>query len=128
MRNTAQRDTDIETNIRKALFRLGYRYRIHPRMAGITRARPDFAFTREKIAVFVDGCFWHWCPKHGTLPNKNAGWWGKKLQENVERDRRHAEELTRAGWAVVRTWEHTPLSRAVAEIEQCLELRRRATH
>ena len=120
MRNTPQRDTDIETNIRRALFRLGYRYRIHPRMAEITRARPDFAFTREKVAVFVDGCFWHWCPKHGTLPNNNAGWWASKLYGNVERDRRHDRDLRRAGWKVVRIWEHEPCEAAARKIERAI--------
>ena len=126
MRNMAQRDTDIETNIRKALFRLGYRYRIHAQIAGITRARPDFAFAREKVAVFVDGCFWHWCPRHGTLPKKNAGWWGRKLQENVERDRRHDRELQRAGWKVVRVWEHINVRTAASRVERLLTACRRS--
>jgi DNA mismatch endonuclease, patch repair protein len=121
MRNTRQRDTELEVAIRKELFRRGYRYRIHPRLPGITRARPDFAFMRQKVAVFVDGCFWHWCPKHGTLPEKNAGWWGAKLQENVERDRRHKRELRRGGWAVVRVWEHEDLARAARRILYSLQ-------
>lgn len=123
MRNTRQRDTDLEVAIRKDLFRRGYRYRIHPRLPGITRARPDFAFMREKVAVFVDGCFWHMCPKHGTLPEKNAGWWGAKLQENVERDLRHGQTLSAAGWLAVRIWEHEDLLPAVERVIHHLAVR-----
>ena len=121
MRNMAQRDTGIEVAIRKELFRRGYRYRVHLRLDGITRARPDFAFAREKVAVFVDGCFWHWCPKHGTLPNKNAGWWANKLYGNVERDRRHDGDLRKAGWRVVRIWEHEPCEAAARKIERAIK-------
>ena len=123
MRNTRQRDTPLEVAIRKDLFRRGFRYRIHPRLGNTTRARPDFAFMRQRVAVVVDGCFWHWCPMHGTLPERNAGWWGRKLQENVERDQRHEQELQAAGWKVVRVWEHEDATVAAGRIAAILEAR-----
>lgn len=123
MRVTRQENTNIEVAIRKQLFRAGLRYRLHPIIDG-TRTRPDIAFIREKVAVFVDSCFWHWCPHHGTLPKVNAGWWGAKLQQNVERDRRHSRELRRKGWQVMRVWEHEDVSKAVRRISGVV-LRRR---
>lgn len=68
--------------------------------------RPDFAFPKHKVAVFVDGCFWHACPKHGTLPKGNKSYWSKKLIANTQRDRRVGRELRKCGWRVVRVWEH----------------------
>ena len=70
------------------------------------RARPDIVFTRAKVAVFVDGCFWHRCPEHGSLPKTNAEWWRRKLDTNVERDRTTDAALVEAGWVVIRIWEH----------------------
>jgi DNA mismatch endonuclease (patch repair protein) len=68
--------------------------------------RPDFAFRRLKLAVFVDGCFWHGCPRHGTLPKQNRRFWRQKIDRNRERDRDVSRELRRSGWRVVRVWEH----------------------
>lgn len=70
------------------------------------RVRPDFVFRKERVAVFVDGCFWHGCPKHCRMPAGNRAFWRKKLTANRERDRRVNRELRRAGWRVVRIWEH----------------------
>ncbi|MCP5519242.1 MAG: DNA mismatch endonuclease Vsr [Verrucomicrobiales bacterium] len=70
------------------------------------RVRPDFVFPEDRIAVFVDGCFWHGCPEHATKPRNNAAFWEKKLAANQERDRRVDRELRRAGWRVLRVWEH----------------------
>lgn len=69
--------------------------------------RPDFVFRRERVAVFVDGCFWHACPEHGSRPKSNASFWNAKLERNVERDRRADRELADSGWKVVRFWEHS---------------------
>jgi len=80
----------------------------------LRRVRPDVAFTRRKVAVFVDGCFWHACPEHGSKPKSNEWYWSPKLARNVERDRAADEALAHAGWAVVRLWEHIPLADAVA--------------
>ena len=70
------------------------------------RVRPDFVFPRRRLAVFVDGCFWHGCPRHGTSPKGNAAFWRAKFRRNRERDRRDTRNLRRAGWRVVRLWEH----------------------
>jgi DNA mismatch endonuclease (patch repair protein) len=69
----------------------------------------DVAFTRKKVAIFVDGCFWHRCPMHKTAPANNAAWWASKLEMNVRRDREVDEHLTAMGWAVLRFWEHDAL-------------------
>lgn len=70
------------------------------------RGRPDFLFPRERLAVFVDGCFWHGCPKHGTRPSSNVAFWEAKILGNQKRDRSVARELRHAGWRVLRIWEH----------------------
>jgi DNA mismatch endonuclease (patch repair protein) len=76
--------------------------------------RPDIAFTARKVAVFVDGCFWHACPDHGSQPKNNEWYWSPKLARNVERDRAADAALAQAGWIVVRLWEHVPVTEAVA--------------
>jgi DNA mismatch endonuclease (patch repair protein) len=70
------------------------------------RCRPDIIFPKVRVAVFVDGCFWHQCPQHGTEPRTNSGYWAAKLDRNVARDRRNDAALEAAGWRVVRVWEH----------------------
>jgi DNA mismatch endonuclease (patch repair protein) len=74
--------------------------------------RPDIVFTRARVAVFVDGCFWHRCPIHGNEPKRNTNYWGPKLDRNVWRDRRQDEALRSVGWTVVRVWEHEPVEKA----------------
>jgi len=91
------------------------------------RVRVDVAFPATAVAVFVDGCFWHCCPAHGTWPSVNGQYWSDKLRRNVERDRRVAEALTSAGWDVIRVWEHEPPDEAAGRIERLVELSRRAT-
>lgn len=96
-------DSAPEVALRRELHRRGLRFRKHMRgLAG----RPDIVFTRARLVVFCDGCFWHRCPVHGTAPKNNAGWWEAKLQANVERDRRQTAQLEAAGWTVLRVWEH----------------------
>lgn len=106
MRNTGQRDTPAELELRRELHRRGFRYRVDESMAGVTRGRPDLVFPTERVAVFVDGCFWHSCPQQATLPAANRDWWVARLRANVERDSRHTAELEQAGWVVLRFWEH----------------------
>ncbi len=86
--------------------------------------RPDIAFTRYRVAVFVDGCFWHMCPEHGQVPATNAEFWNTKLQGNAERDRNQDSRLMSADWLVVRVWEHEPLSAGVEAVEAALKTRR----
>jgi DNA mismatch endonuclease, patch repair protein len=73
-------------------------------------------FTRRRVVVFVDGCFWHGCPLHATEPKNNAEWWREKLAANMARDRRHDEELTSAGWTVLRIWEHENADVAIRRV------------
>ena len=81
-------------------------------------------FTARRVAVFVDGCFWHCCPQHGSKPAVNIGYWDPKLRRNVERDRAADTALAAAGWAVVRIWEHEPIGDAVAAVLAALGRRR----
>lgn len=78
--------------------------------------RPDIVFVSSGVAVFVDGCFWHSCPDHGSIPKTNTDWWIQKLRSNVERDRRHDAALTSAGWWVFRVWEHEDPKSAAQQI------------
>ena len=102
----ATRDTQPELLLRRALHRQGLRYRVHLRPEKEIRRQADIVFTRAKVAVFVDGCFWHRCPEHGTEPKANSAWWKIKLDKNVDRDRETDQVLTAAGWTVIRVWEH----------------------
>jgi DNA mismatch endonuclease, patch repair protein len=116
MQATPRRDTPAEVALRSALHRLGLRFRLHRSIDGVPRTRPDIVFVSAKIAVFVDGCFWHGCPDHGSTPKANGEWWVRKLAANVERDRRYDAALRAAGWTVVRIWEHEDPSAAAARI------------
>ena len=98
MRGNRRTDTKPELALRAALHALGYRYRKDFRLdLPARRVRPDIAFTRRKVAVFVDGCFWHACPDHGSQPKNNEWYWSPKLTRNVERDRAVDEALAQAG-------------------------------
>lgn len=88
------------------------------------RRRADVVFTKEKVAVYVDGCFWHSCPEHATVPKSNRDWWVDKLAANVRRDRDTDERLRAAGWEVIRVWEHADPSEAADAIEQVVRSRR----
>ncbi len=118
MRANRRTDTKPELALRHALHRLGYRYRKDYRLdldSG-RRVRPDIVFTARKVAVFLDGCFWHACPEHGSKPKANEWYWNPKLLKNVERDRMNDAALILAGWTVLRLWEHVPLDEAVATV------------
>lgn len=121
MRANRRSGTKPETQLRSALHRLGYRFRKDHRidLEG-TRARPDIVFTRQRVAVFIDGCFWHCCPQHGRQPTVNEWYWSPKLRRNVERDREVTAALEHAGWRVVRLWEHEPLEEAVTRVRSLL--------
>lgn len=121
MRANRRADTKPELALRRALHRQGYRYRKDYRLdlAG-ARVRPDIAFTARRVAVFVDGCFWHCCPEHGSQPTANTWYWAPKLARNVERDRTADEALAAAGWSVVRVWEHESVDGAVAAVVAAL--------
>lgn len=106
MSRQASRDTKPEVAVRKLLHASGYRYRLNERVPGMPRRTIDIAFTRAKVAVLIDGCFWHGCPVHATQPKANAEWWREKLERNMARDRETNEHLAGAGWTVLRFWEH----------------------
>lgn len=97
------RDTLPERLLRRAVWALGLRYRLQLR---IGRIRPDLVFVGTKVAVFVDGCFWHGCPLHATMPKNNQDFWEKKLKRNHERDAENTQKLEAEGWRVLRIWEH----------------------
>src|SRR5512146_2052423 len=107
MSRNRKRDTRAELAVRSALHARGLRFRVDHRLRLADLAvRPDVVFTRRRIAVFIDGCFWHACPEHGTTPGRNTDYWLPKLRRNVERDRRVDRALTDSGWQVIRAWEH----------------------
>lgn len=106
MQATGHRDTAPELALRLELHRRGLRYRVEVKLSLLPRRRMDIVFTRAKLVVLVDGCFWHSCPLHGTTARANAGYWATKLATNIARDRDTDTVLTAAGWTVVRVWEH----------------------
>ena len=106
MARTRGQNNSLEKALRSALFREGLRYRIHHPVPGRPRRTIDIAFPPRKLAVFVDGCFWHGCPIHGTWPKRNSSFWRSKIEVNRERDADTDETLRSAGWLVIRFWEH----------------------
>ena len=115
MRANRRVNTAPELALRSELHRLGLRFRKDLLLKlGAGRVRPDIVFTRSKVAVFVDGCFWHLCPEHGQIPKANRGYWEPKLVRNVERDRRNDAALIEDGWRVLRFFEHVPIQDAAA--------------
>lgn len=120
MKGNRKVDTRPEVVLRSALHRSGARFRKnHNLKVDDGRAiRVDIVFAKEKLAVFVDGCFWHRCPLHGTEPRSNVGYWGRKLDRNVERDRETDERLRVSGWATLRIWEHEAVDQACERVER----------
>jgi DNA mismatch endonuclease, patch repair protein len=117
---TRRRDTPGELALRAALRSLGIRYRIDFVLPG-TRRRADLALVGAKIAVFVDGCFWHGCPQHGTWPKANANWWRAKIEANRLRDRDTELQLRKQGWKVLRFWEHEDPIAAARHVAKVLK-------
>ncbi len=110
-------DTNWEVQFRRRLWHRGLRYRIHygPR-------KIDVAFPGAKFAVFLDSCFWHYCPEHRQLPKTNRAFWRKKLEGNYERDQRVTAELEEAGWTVLRLWSHEFVEKAEAAVDEILKV------
>ena len=122
MTRVRQRDTASEVALRRELHRRGRRFFVD-RAPIKGRRRADIVFPRAKVAVFVDGCFWHSCPLHATSPKNNAEWWSAKLKVNVQRDRDTDATLHSAGWTVVRVWEHESPAAAADDVEAVLPAR-----
>lgn len=101
MSRIKSKGTGPEMAIRRELWRMGLRYRVQ-----YGRERVDIAFPKEKVALFVDGCFWHSCPVHGHMPKSNTAYWVPKLEKNVERDMAKDIRLRQDGWSVLHFWEH----------------------
>ena len=120
MKAQKRRDTKLELSIRRDLHARGYRFRVDHRLEPSIRVRGDIVFTKRKLVVFVDGCFWHGCPEHATAPKNNADWWREKLAANVARDSRANNELRGLGWTVLRVWEHESTEVAVERILRAL--------
>lgn len=117
-------DTEIEMRLRRLLHGAGLRYRLHVRPVSDLRRTADIVFRPEKVAVFVDGCFWHGCPQHGTMPKRNVEFWQAKIARNVERDEDTRLRLAAAGWAAVQVWEHDDPEQAASAIASLVADRR----
>lgn len=121
MEKQKQRDTGPEVRIRSILHRAGYRFRTDCRPESSLKTRADIVFSRIKLAVFIDGCFWHSCPIHKTIPKSNTAWWLAKLEANRNRDRAADEALAEMGWKVMRVWEHEDPEKAARMIASGLD-------
>lgn len=124
MQRQSRRDTKPELALRRELHRLGLRYRVERAVLPGVRRRADVVFEPAKVAVFLDGCFWHACALHGTQPKANAQWWRDKFERNVIRDRQTDAAMTAAGWLVIRVWEHEEPQAAAATIATAVRVRR----
>jgi DNA mismatch endonuclease (patch repair protein) len=121
MRAQRERDTGIERELRTRLHSRGYRYRLHQRLIPESRREVDVVFPRARVALFVDGCFWHGCPEHGSWPKNNASFWREKIEANVRRDRDTDARLALAGWRVIRIWEHEDPDAAAERVASLID-------
>ncbi len=121
MRAQRRRDTKPEMALRRVLHAGGRRFFVDRAPLVGVRRRADLVFPRARVAVFVDGCFWHGCPEHGTVPKRNREWWVEKIDGNRARDRDTDRRLSEAGWSVVRVWEHDEATVAADHVEQTLD-------
>ena len=124
MRTTGRRDTAPEVSLRSKLHRLGLRYRVDKSPIRGVRRRADVVFGSARVAVFVDGSFWHGCPVHGTWPKRNADFWRDKIETNQRRDADTDRRLKEAGWLPIRVWEHEDPTEAAARIAAAVRTRR----
>lgn len=127
MQRQRTRDTSPEVALRRVLFAQGLRFRVQYPVPGLPRRSIDIAFPKWKLAVFVDGCFWHGCPEHGVPPKNNAEWWRAKLAKNVNRDADTTQELQSQGWRVLRFWEHVDPREAATQVGAALGESQRLT-
>ena len=132
MQTNVPRDTTPEVVLRSALHHVGLRYRKDVSPESSLKCKADIVFRRERICIFVDGCFWHGCPRHFQTPGTNSSWWEEKINDNRRRDRVKRRRLREHGWAVMRVWEHeittSNLHHVVGRIVSIVRQRRKATH
>jgi len=124
MQQQRMRDTGPELALRSKLHGAGFRYRVDRAPLPGLRRRADLVFGPARVAVFVDGCFWHGCPEHGNQPRSNEAWWTAKLKRNRDRDADTDAQLVAAGWLPVRVWEHEDPAAAAAAIAAVVTARR----
>ncbi len=117
MQANRSRDTRLELEVRSAVHARGLRYRVATRPVPSVRRSADLVFTRARVAVFLDGCFWHGCPEHFHLPATNPEYWGPKIAANAARDAETDRLLVSEGWLVLRFWGHTVAVEAATRIE-----------
>jgi DNA mismatch endonuclease (patch repair protein) len=117
MQANRRRDTHPEIAVRRLLHARGLRYRVDTRPIPAFRHTADIVFTKARLAVFIDGCWWHGCPEHHRPPRRNSDYWHAKIEGNRDRDRRVTDQLESAGWRVVRVWEHQDPAEVAAQIE-----------
>jgi DNA mismatch endonuclease (patch repair protein) len=123
MQGNRRRDTGPELRLRTALHALGLRFRVDRRPEAAIACRADVVFPRRRVAVFVDGCYWHGCPAHFVPPGTNRAYWSAKIDGNRRRDAATGAALEAAGWRVVRVWEHDDAAAAATAIETLVRLR-----
>lgn len=121
MKRVRQRDTSPETTLRRELHALGLRYRVQVPILSKPRRVADVVFSGPRVAVFVDGCFWHGCPQHATWPKQNAKFWRAKIETNVARDDDTNARLRAEGWRVVRVWAHEEPKLAAGRIAKVID-------
>lgn len=115
-RSQRTKDTACELEVRRRLHAQGLRYRIHVRPEPSIRTEADIVFRSARVAVFIDGCFWHGCPDHFVPPKNNASWWAEKIEANRSRDARARSALVKAGWLVSVHWEHAVANDVASQI------------
>ena len=123
MRSNKSRDTKPELALRSAVHARGLRYRVSAKPLAGVRRTADLVFPRAKVAVFLDGCFWHGCPEHHTVASANAKFWADKVDANRKRDRDTDSRLAEAGWVSVRIWEHEDVAEAARRVEAIVRAR-----
>lgn len=124
MSRVGTRDTAPELALRSELHRRGLRFRVDRAPIPGLRSRADLVFSSVKMAIYVDGCFWHGCPEHGSIPKSNAEFWQRKLEGNRKRDRLVVDALAEKGWAAIRVWEHEDPQVAADRIQERIRSRR----
>lgn len=124
MQRQRRTDTRPELALRRRVFAMGLRYRVDALVLPGSRRRADIVFAPAQVAVYLDGCFWHSCPVHGTQPKANAEWWATKLSRNTQRDRETDRLLADAGWVTVHVWEHEDPEEAASRVRDVVSGRR----